>query len=304
VTARDIDVAAVIVTHESAPLLPACLDSLEGHAGELAVTVVVSDSGSSDDVAALCRERSVVFLPGPNRGFGAAVNRALTHDSVRHARYVLVLNPDVEISEGTLAELVALCDQRPECGVFAPRQLDQHGRLIRSIGREPSPGDYLEAWRTGWPVWVWDEPVYEREARCDWVMGSAMLIRPEVFDSVGGFDERFFMFSEEVDLCTRARRGGWEVAYMPQLTVTHRTADRPFDEHRERLISWSELIYMRKWYGRRDRARMRALLVARLARAFLRKRRRDGSGRKEWVRLVAALRFRPRRYGPRPGGRD
>jgi len=209
-----------------------------------------------------------------------------------------VMNPDLKIVDGSLAELVASCDQRPECGVFAPRQVDRHGRLVCSIGREPSPADSWQAWRTGWPAWIWDEQVYEGEARGDWVSGAFMLVRRQVVETLGGFDERFFLYSEEVDLCTQARRAGWEIGYLPQLTIEHWGAGRPLDDHRERLLIWSEILYARKWYGRRERASMRVAMVARLTRRFLRRLRRRETAREERIRLVAALRFRPRHYGP------
>jgi GT2 family glycosyltransferase len=287
-----------VVTHQSAGFLPACLESLDEHAEGLELVAVVADSGSTDRVESVCRERGAVFLGGPNHGFGAAVNRALAHEAVQRARYVLVMNPDVAIVEGSLAEFAKLCDQRPACGVFGPRQIDQDRRLVCSIGREPSPADSWRGWRTGWPAWVWDVKAYEREARCDWVMGAFMLIRRQALEAVGGFDERFFLFSEEVDLCTQARRAGWEVAYLPQLTVMHWTADRPLDEHRARMLRWSELVYMRKWYGLGDRASMRVALIARLTRRLVRRLRSRESARGEWVELCAALRFRRRRYGP------
>jgi GT2 family glycosyltransferase len=289
-------VAAVVVTHQSARFLPACLDSLAAHGRGVDLSILVADSGSTDEVEAICRERGVAFLAGPNRGYGAAVNRALEHDSVRRAQYVLVMNPDLRILDGSLADFVARCEQRPECGVFAPRQVDQHGGLVCSIGREPTPEDYWRAWRTGWSDWVWEPEVYEREGRCDWVMGAFMLVRRRLFDELGGFDERFVLFSEEVDLGTRARRAGWQIAYLPQLTIEHWKADRPLDEHRERMIMWSELVYMRKWHGRRARASMRLALVARLTRQLARRLWAREPARGEWVRLCAALRFRSSRY--------
>jgi N-acetylglucosaminyl-diphospho-decaprenol L-rhamnosyltransferase len=295
-----VDVAAVVVTHESVGFLPACLQSLRDHAGGLELAVVVSDSGSTDDVESVSRDWGANFLAGPNLGFGAAANRGLRHEALRGARYVLVMNPDLTIVEGSLAELVSLCDQRPRCSVFGPRQVDQHGRLLHSIGREPTPADSWLAFRTGHETWIWNDEVYESEARGDWVMGAFMLIRRQVFEAVDGFDERFFLCCEEVDLCTKVRRAGWEVGYLPQLTIMHWKADRPLDEHRQRLISWSQLIYMRKWYGRRDRALMRIGLVARMTRKLLRRLRSRQAARAEWLRLSAALRFRRHEYGPSP----
>lgn len=289
-------VAAIIVTHQSARFLPACLDSLAEHGRGVDLSVVVADSGSTDDVEAICRERGAAFLAGPNRGYGAAVNRALGHEAVRRARYVLVMNPDLRILDGSIADFVARCEERPECGLFAPRQVDQNGELVCSMGREPTPEDYWRALRTGWADWIWEPEVYEREARCDWVMGAFMLVRRQLLDELDGFDERFVLFSEEVDLGTRVRRAGWQIAYLPQLTIEHWWADRPLDEHRERMIMWSLLVYMRKWHGRRARASMRVALVARLARRLVRRLRSREPVRKDWVRLCAALRFRSSRY--------
>jgi GT2 family glycosyltransferase len=297
VAERVAEVAAVVVTHNSAGFMPACLESLAAQAGDLDLRVVVADSGSTDEVESICAERRTRFLAGPNRGFGAAVNRALRHASVREARYVLAMNPDV-VLEGSLAEFIRLADRRPKCAIFAPRQIDQHGRPVFSMGREPSPASYWWDWQTGWPKWIWDPEAYESEARCDWVMGAFMLVRRPLLESLGGFDERFFLYSEEVDLCTRARLAGWGVAYLPQLTVRHWEADRSVDEHRERLRQWGELVYMRKWYGRRDRISMRVAMLARLTRQLLRRLRAREPAREEWIRLWAALHLRRRRYGP------
>jgi GT2 family glycosyltransferase len=293
-----VDVAAIVVTHQSAGFLGPCLDSLEASRGDLDLTVVVSDSASTDATEDMCRERGVPFLAGPNRGFGAAVNRVLSHEGVRDARWLLVMNPDLEIAEGSLEGFVALCEERPDSGIFAPRQVDQHGELVPSIGIEPTPAHYWSTWQTAWPNWDWDKASYEREARCEWVMGAFMLIRRAAFEQLGGFDERFFLYSEEVDLCTRARLTGWGIAYLPQLTITHWKADRPFDPHRLRLQIWAMLVYIRKWYGRREQASMRLALVARLARQLMRRLFRGQDARRDWVRLTAALIFRPRRYGP------
>ena len=291
-------IAAVIVAHNSAGLLPGCLGSLVENADGLDLQMVVSESGFTDNTESICREHGAFHLSGPNHGFGAAVNRALGHEAVRRARYVLLINPDARIVEGSLSEFAAHSEQRPECGVLGPRLVDQHRRTVCSIGREPSPANSWLDLRTGWPDWVWDAGVYERETRCDWVMGACVLIRREVLDAVGGFDERFFLFSEETDFCTRTRRAGWEVAYLPNLTVMHLEAERPLDEHRERLIIWSQRLYARKWYGPLDRMSMRVALQVRLTRQLLRRVRRRESARGEWVRLAAALRFRSPLYGP------
>jgi GT2 family glycosyltransferase len=170
---------------------------------------------------------------------------------------------------------------------------------VPSIGRAPTPRDYWRAARSGWSDWLWELEPYEREQRCAWLWGSCLLVRGSALAAVGGLDERFFLYSEEVDLCTRARRAGWEVAYWPGATVMHRVADRPFDPHLERLLQWSKLVYMRKWFGPVGRASMRAALAVMYGRRVWRRRREASSVERTRARvqLEAVLRFRPERYG-------
>jgi GT2 family glycosyltransferase len=264
------------------------------------MTVTVADSGSSDDLEEVARCYPVTFLPGPNAGFAAAVNRALAAGALGGARYLLLVNPDTELRAGNVSQLLALCDERPSCGVVGTHQVDQHDKLIPTIGRAPSPADYWEAVRTGLPVWHRDPARYRREARCDWVSGSWMLIRRQALEQVGRLDERFFLYSEEVDLCRQVHDRGWEIAYLPQLTVMHRTADRPFNAHLWRVLMWSQLLYMRKWFGVRERASMRLALAVTSARGILCARRAGKSSTAHRVALGATLWFRPSRYGPAP----
>jgi GT2 family glycosyltransferase len=292
----------VIVCHNQAAVLPACLESLLARTGDASMALTVVDSGSHDDIERVARSYPVTFLRGPNMGFAAAVNRALAAGAVGRARYLLLVNPDTEMRTGTLSQLLALCDKRPRCGVVGTHQVDEYGELIPTMAREPSPADYWHTWRTGLPVWHWDGARYQAESRCAWVSGSWMLIRRQALEQVGRLDERFFLYSEETDLCKRIRDRGWEVAYLPQVTVMHRVADRPFNAHLWRVLVWSQLLYMRKWFGVRERASMRLALAATSARGILRARRTGKPDAPDRVALAASLWFRPGRYGPEPEG--
>jgi GT2 family glycosyltransferase len=298
-----VDVATVIVTHNHADLLPACLEALSTAARSVTTCIVVIDAGSSDDPSAACERAGVPLVRTANRGLGATFNRALERDEARQARYVLQLNPDVVMPAGGLDALVRLADRHPDWGILAPRQFDRRGRLICSIGVEPSPAAYWGA-VTGLPGdWIWDPTRYRAERAADWVMGACMLLRREMLDAVGGFDERFFLCSEEVDLCRRAREAGWTVMYTPEVTVLHPRADRPLDAHRVRLEEWSRILYLRKWNGRVSTASARLALIARLTLLAAAERSRLVSPRHARIRLGAALRFDRRRYGPAPGRR-
>jgi GT2 family glycosyltransferase len=276
------------------------LESLLRASEGACVTITVADSGSHDDAEVVAGRYPVSFLPGSNVGFAALVNRALDAGALGDARYLVLVNADTELRAGSLSELLALCDERPGCGVVGTRQVDEHGRWIPTMARAPSPADYWETWRTGLPTWHFDAERYERESRCDWVSGSWIVVRREALAQVGRLDERFFLYSEEADLCTRARQQGWEIAYLPQITVMHAVAERPLDPHLWRMLVWSQLLYMRKWFGLRERASMRLALAATSARWILRARRAGQSHERDRVALMAALWFRASRYGPQP----
>ena len=175
--------------------------------------MVVVDNQSSDGTGELVADEfpEARVVRCANRGFGHANNRGwMTCD----ARYVLFLNPDTEIVEGTFESLVETMDARPNVGLTGVRQVDGEGRLDTTIRRFPNAvralGEALSAERLpGRPRWLGerelDTDMYDREVECDWTSGSFMLARREAIESAGFFDERFFMYSDETDLCRRVK---------------------------------------------------------------------------------------------------
>jgi hypothetical protein len=262
------ELSVIIVTHNSAADLPACLRSLFESRGDIEMRVVVSDSGSTDETAAVAARFPVLFLPGENRGFAAANNRALAHGDVADARYVLFLNPDTAILEGGLGDLIERCDRRPATGIFSVRQVDQDGKLIHSLRRLPSPARYwLEV--VGLPSlrrlghWIEDDEHYCREGEFGWAVGAFLLVRGAVLRTAGWFDERFFFTSEEVDLCRRARSAGWGATYIPSLKIMHRVTDRPADPWRAWILVHHKVVYANKWFSRLGVLLTRSALAAR-----------------------------------------
>ena len=142
----------------------------------------------------------------------------------------LLPDPDTEVVDGTLGDLVRAAGQFPEAGVFGVRQVNGQGKLEPSMRRFPHPARwFLEALGSGrwardgrWSgqrVRKWG--AHDTYARCDWTSGSAMLVRDEVLRATGGMDESFFLFSEEPDLSLRALRAGWTTLHLPVSTVVH-----------------------------------------------------------------------------------
>ncbi|HVM67725.1 MAG TPA: glycosyltransferase family 2 protein [Acidimicrobiales bacterium] len=218
------EVAAVVVNYKTAALTVGCVASLRADGVD---EVVVVDSGSGDD----CRERlaaadpAAMFVPfGRNIGYGPAANAGVRRTG---APVVIVANPDLVVRAGTAPALAAALASDPRLGVVGPRIDRPDGTRYPSARAFPSLLDALGHGFAG--LVTTDNPWSRRYLRTgaeeagpsDWVSGAFFAARREAWDAVGGFDEGYFMFMEDVDLCWRLRRAGWGVAYEPAGLVTH-----------------------------------------------------------------------------------
>jgi N-acetylglucosaminyl-diphospho-decaprenol L-rhamnosyltransferase len=290
------DLAIVIVTYNSGSDLQRCLETVFAAARGIDFHVVVSDSGSTDHTLSVARRFPVTCIAGGDQGFARACNRSLGLHAVRNSRYVLLLNPDTEILTGSLAELVAECDRWSDRRLFTVRQVDAENRLVHTLRRFPSVGTlFADAFPVAGLRWrgerITDPGVYERVSECDWAMGSFLILPRAALHDVSGFDERFFVYSEEVDLCRRARAHGWTVTYLPSVTISHVGQSRVRDRRRAHHHARAKLIYAEKWNTRPERLLIRAALVIRYARVALRARSPDAR-RSARTGLLALLRYR------------
>ncbi len=210
------DVTVSLVNTNSRELLLACLESLQGSDAE----IVVLDNASEDGSAAAVAERfpQVRVLEQRRRaGFGAnhnAVIRATT------GRYVFVLNEDTTSDDWGFERMVAHLDANPRVAALGPQLVYPDGRPQASAWRFPSPTvaglGLLTLGRAGV---VQSGGGETRDV--DWAMAAAILLRRSALDEVGLFDEEFFIYSEETDLCRRLRYAGWRTQYFPAVTVFH-----------------------------------------------------------------------------------
>ena len=206
-------VSVVVVSWNTRDLLARCLDSLAiSHSAGLAHVVVV-DNASSDGSAELVRERyqwAELVATQENLGFGTAVNvGARASDSP----WIAAANADIELSEDTLGELLQAGARWPRCGVLAPRLVQSDDYVQGSVFAFPRLWTILLA-STGFFALSprlasrmhsgrWDP---EREAEVEWALGAFLMLRRDAFEAVGGFDERLWMYAEDLDLCWRLRR--------------------------------------------------------------------------------------------------
>ena len=286
------DLSVIVVTHDRTELALATLRSARAAAAGLDVQWLVIDSGSTGDTPDAI-ERSfpdVRLRRCSNIGFAAANNRGL---ALARGRYVLLLNPDVEIVSGTLRELLESLDARPEVGIASVIQQDADGGLQHSIRRYPSPRRaFGEALSLPWRGWREEERTpscYREESSVDWLVGAFLIARAEVVRAIGGLDERFFLYSEETDWCYRARTAGWDVRHLPQMVVTHHTGTTYGPELAAQL-SYAKLLFARKRYRRTRSGAIRMALAARHLARVLGLATRAGRGERASARLSAERR--------------
>lgn len=228
----------VAVTYSPGPHLERFLASLS-LATERPVSVLLADNGSTDGTpeAAVERYDNVRLLPtGANLGYGTAVNRTVAQldqqDDQRWGHFVqdwvIVANPDVQWGPGSIDALLDAATRWPRAGALGPLIRDPDGSVYPSARHLPSliRGGMHAVLGPVWPRNRWtrayrQEHLEPSERVVGWLSGSCLLLRRSAFDQIGGFDERYFMYMEDVDLGDRLGRAGWQSVYVPSSEVLH-----------------------------------------------------------------------------------
>ena len=258
------ELTAIVVTYNAAPWIERSLESLRGTDAEL----IVIDNGSTDGTVELVRERfpEARLVEHENRGFGAGNNAGMRLGS---GRYFLLLNPDAWLTGDALERLVAFADEHPEAGVVGPRLLNPDGSLQRSVRGYPTP------WRLATEYFFLRKLAphsqalnalfgagfdHESVREADYLFGACLLVRRDAVDSIGGFDEEFFLMSEEVDWCYRFRQAGWDVLFYPGAEVVH-VIGASHNPALFREIVRGHLRFLRKHRGLRVAERARRVML-------------------------------------------
>lgn len=270
-----IDLSIVIVNWNVAEYLRICLSSILRRTADvrspkqlspcscnLSVEVIVVDCDSTDhsvDVLQSFPDARSIFL-STNVGFSAASNIGIY---LARGRYIMLLNPDTEVIGNALEDLVRYLDEHPRVGIIGPRTLNSDGTtqptkrhfptfltslfsLQKNSPRAPGVApdfisDYYYA-KNGTETDVFE---------VDWVQGSAIVMRRELYDQIGGLDEQFWMYHEEIDLCRRAKNAGWQVVYVGTTSIIHHQGKSSQQAIEQSLSHWkqSRLRYFRKHHG-------------------------------------------------------
>lgn len=226
-------IALIVVNFNAGSHLRRCLESAAADLGARDWSGIVIDNASTDGSARTIEEmpRISVVVNTANRGFGAAVNQAV---SMTDARLLWLVNPDCVVQPGTFDRLDAALAVHADCAIAAPQLLNADGSVQASVRRAPTlwtgvfgrhslltrlfPGSAMA--RRELPAADLAAAAEDRVV-VDWVMGAAMLIRREAFDAVEGFDEGYFLYWEDADVCRRLGERGWTTRYVPSARVTH-----------------------------------------------------------------------------------
>jgi N-acetylglucosaminyl-diphospho-decaprenol L-rhamnosyltransferase len=222
------DLSIIIVSWNTCDLLDACLQSVEQELATMSASaeIIVIDNASTDGSTAMLRARypQVQLIVNENNpGFAGANNQGLRQ---AQGRYSLLLNPDTVVQPGGLAWLLRFMDEQPQAGAAGARLLNADGSLQASCA--PAPSLSRELWRlfhldslTAYGVYHMADWPVDAPRKVDVVQGAAMIVRRTAQEQVGPLDPGYFMYSEEVDWCTRIRAGGWEIYWVPAARITH-----------------------------------------------------------------------------------
>jgi N-acetylglucosaminyl-diphospho-decaprenol L-rhamnosyltransferase len=259
-------VSVVVVTFNALPWLERCLESVRAH------ETIVVDHGSTDGTVELVRRRfpEVRLVEEGNTGLGAGSNTGMR---VASGDYFLLLNSDAWATGDAVERLLAFAQEHPEAAVVGPKLLNPDGSLQRSVRGFPTiwrlATEYLFLRKLApgsraLNAFYASRFPHDQVREAEFVMGACLLVRREAADTVGLFDEDFFMFSEETDWCYRFRQAGWKVLFFPGAEFVHvggaTTSQNWGPMYREQLRG--HLRFLAKHGGPREAERARRLLLA------------------------------------------
>lgn len=215
----------VIVSYNSERFLQDCLVSVYNTLKKITLEIFVVDNNSKDTSVAIVRNlfpKVYLVTNKKNVGFGAACNQALRRIQ---GNYILIMNPDVYVHPNTLFSMLSYLKKHNGIGILVPQLRFSDGRLQYSCRRSPVlfghfakmlfPRSKLTA------HYLMLDKDHSKIQDVDWSLGAFLLVRREVFQDIGYFDERFFLYFEDTDLCRRTKQAGWRVVYYPKAVATH-----------------------------------------------------------------------------------
>lgn len=207
-TENQCDLSVIIVNYNTAELLAICLRSIEADAPRKTEIVVVDNASRDNSVKLVRKDFPKVYLIANknNVGFAKANNQAV---KVTTGRYLYFLNPDTELKPGALQAMRNFMDSHPDIGLAGTRIVNPDG------SPQPSVETHYPGERSA------KNDLIDLKGEIAWVLGASMIMRRNLFNELRGFDEAFFLYGEEQDLCLRVRKAGFPIGYIPDAVVVH-----------------------------------------------------------------------------------
>ncbi|TPV49820.1 WecB/TagA/CpsF family glycosyltransferase [Pseudarthrobacter phenanthrenivorans] len=298
------DVAVLIVTYNSENDLPVLLQTLREETRDQSIKVIVADNSPTPSTLLLLKDHADIFAfsTGGNLGYSGGINAALMRAGTADA--YLVLNPDIRVERGSVLAMRAKM-ATSGAGVVVPLLLDEDGSVYPSLRREPSVsralGDALMGSRLpGRPGWLsemdFDGESYLHSHKVEWATGAALLIRPDIVDLVGAWDEDYFLYSEETDFLRRVREAGASVWFEPRARMRHCRGGSGSSPDLDALMAINRIRYIRKFHTKGYAQAFRAAVaLSALLRSPLQRRQKTtlAAVRREecWDQLPHAIRY-------------
>jgi N-acetylglucosaminyl-diphospho-decaprenol L-rhamnosyltransferase len=292
-----VDLSVIIVTYNSVHVIGDLLDSLPAALDGLICDVVVVDNGSADGTAELVAARGDCRLVrSANVGYAGGINRGVRKAAAADA--ILILNPDVRLGEKSVPPLLAAL-RKPDVGIAVPRVQSPFGTLELSLRREPTLLRAAGLARTGLAAlseYVSKPADYAGPRVVDWALGAVLAMSRKCYDCLGGWDESYFLYSEETDLCLRARDIGLATRYEPRSVAVHIGGQSGRDHRTHAMQIVNRVRLYRRRHGRPAAWAYYWLTVASELSWLIR------GHRQSWSAIVALL--RPSRRPPELGCSD
>lgn len=248
----NVDLSNIIITFNSAPYVENCLNSIFAQQSNVNYETIVIDNASTDSSVDIVKKKFpnvILKVNSINLGFSAAINQAV---NLTTGKYILLLNPDTVLSRNFLEKLFNFIKEFSDCSIAGVKIIDTNDK------HQPS------SWKKMSLLTVFFENLLPYQlsiklvtknsttlTQVENVCGACMLIRRDVFEELGGFDERFFLYYEEIDFCLRANQRGYKVYYNPYVEVVH-FASKSSSNHREIFffnLYNNKLLFIRKHYS-------------------------------------------------------
>jgi O-antigen biosynthesis protein len=265
------DLSVIIVNYNMKALVSECLASLDKLQTDVSFEVIFIDNISSDGSVEAVRKSFPwvsVVANTENAGFAKACNQGV---ALAQGDYILFLNPDTEMPPGTLDKMIDFFTRNPKAGILGCRTVNTDGSEEPCVYRYPTLARtyidtfYLGKWLGGYEV---KPGALNGDAEVEVICGACFLIRRSVIEHVGSFDEEFWMYGEDVELCYRAAKAGWKIFYLNSISVIHKRGQRHLGEdtyHDIARISYNHYKWIFHYYSKHCSAPARFLLLMMMA---------------------------------------